>query len=234
MAIRFSVAFVATPSAALFSDWTSIALSCTANCPVWKWELSSISLEIHMIVSNELTIISIQLSKIGIEKTVDMNKPLLSKYCCRENDLQWMAANSFMFSEKYTSNTAAWKEKKVKFNNMSEIRTNENQSGQINLLNWNRFLHSYGRMRVWTKLLLNNWVNNDVPHTTHTWLDLLWIIWSAQRPKWLHLFTYMGYACVHCAASHCHTRTEEIDKNRIRIIWYHRNKKYVGRRNKRK
>lgn len=39
-------------------------------------------------MNRRLTIISMQFSKIGIEKTVDMNNPLLSKYCCRENDLQ--------------------------------------------------------------------------------------------------------------------------------------------------
>lgn len=41
-----------------------------------------------------------QLSRIGTEKTIDMNSPGLSKYCCREKTVQWVAANSFRLSEK--------------------------------------------------------------------------------------------------------------------------------------
>ena len=48
----------------------------------------------------ELTIISMQLSRIGMEKTVEMKSPLLSKYCCRENDRQWIAATSLIDSVK--------------------------------------------------------------------------------------------------------------------------------------
>lgn len=47
-----------------------------------------------------------QFSKIGIENTVEMNRPLLSKYCSRENNRQFIAANSFIVSEKYTNRTA--------------------------------------------------------------------------------------------------------------------------------
>lgn len=46
-----------------------------------------------------------QFSSIGMENTTDMNSPLLSKYCCLENKVQFRAATSLMFSEKYTSNT---------------------------------------------------------------------------------------------------------------------------------
>jgi hypothetical protein len=46
-----------------------------------------------------------QLSRIGMEKTTDMNRPLLSKYCCLENRAQFRAATSFILSEKYTSST---------------------------------------------------------------------------------------------------------------------------------
>lgn len=52
-----------------------------------------------------LTIKSIQFNSIGIENTVDINRPLLSKYCCLENECQFMAAYSFMDSEKYTADT---------------------------------------------------------------------------------------------------------------------------------
>lgn len=48
-----------------------------------------------------------QFNRIGIENTVDMNRPLLSKYCSREKDLQFLAASSFMVSEQYTNNTEA-------------------------------------------------------------------------------------------------------------------------------
>lgn len=47
-----------------------------------------------------------QFNNIGIQKTTDMKSPLLSKYCCLENKVQFLAATSFMLSEKYTSNTA--------------------------------------------------------------------------------------------------------------------------------
>lgn len=40
-----------------------------------------------------------------MENTTDMKSPLLSKYCCLENNAQFLAATSLMFSEKYTSNT---------------------------------------------------------------------------------------------------------------------------------
>lgn len=46
-----------------------------------------------------------QFNRIGIENTVDINNPLLSKYCSRENDFQCIAASSFIVSEKYTNNT---------------------------------------------------------------------------------------------------------------------------------
>lgn len=55
-----------------------------------------------------------QFSRMGIENTVDMNRPLLSKYCWRENDLQWRAASSLIVSEKYTNNTAMKKEVREK------------------------------------------------------------------------------------------------------------------------
>lgn len=47
-----------------------------------------------------LTTIIIQFSNIGIENTTDINRPLLSKYCCRENKAQLFAATSFILSEK--------------------------------------------------------------------------------------------------------------------------------------
>lgn len=46
-----------------------------------------------------------QFNNIGIENTVDMKRPLLSKYCCFENDLQLSAAYSFILSEKYAIST---------------------------------------------------------------------------------------------------------------------------------
>lgn len=52
-----------------------------------------------------LTTIIMQFSNIGIENTTDMNNPLLSKYCCLENNAQFLAATSFMLSEKYTNST---------------------------------------------------------------------------------------------------------------------------------
>jgi len=52
-----------------------------------------------------LTINSMQLSKMGIEKTVEINNPLSSKYCCFENVFQFSAAYSLMLSEKYTTDT---------------------------------------------------------------------------------------------------------------------------------
>lgn len=65
-----------------------------------------------------------QFNRIGIENTVEMNKPLLSKYCSRENDRQFLAANSFIVSEKYTSNT--------KMKNKEEEEETENAMNQ----NW--------------------------------------------------------------------------------------------------
>lgn len=47
--------------------------------------------------------------KIGIENTTDMNNPLLSKYCCRENICQFEEAKLFKFSEKYTISTETYK-----------------------------------------------------------------------------------------------------------------------------
>lgn len=52
-----------------------------------------------------LTTIIIQFRRMGIENTVDMNNPLLSKYCSLENDFQYLAPNSLIVSEKNTSNT---------------------------------------------------------------------------------------------------------------------------------
>lgn len=46
-----------------------------------------------------------QFNKIGIEKTMDMKRPLLSKYCCRDSDVQFFDAYSLMLSEKNTNNT---------------------------------------------------------------------------------------------------------------------------------
>lgn len=43
---------------------------------------------------------SIQFSRMGTEKTTDINNPLLSKYCCLENIFQLNAAYSFIVSEK--------------------------------------------------------------------------------------------------------------------------------------
>lgn len=47
----------------------------------------------------------IQFNNIGTENTIDINNPLLSKYCCLENICQLVEANSLILSEKYTSNT---------------------------------------------------------------------------------------------------------------------------------
>lgn len=57
-----------------------------------------------------------QFKRIGIENTVDMNKPLLSKYCSFEKDIQCFAPNSLIVSEKYTSNTV------IKSTTKNEIR----------------------------------------------------------------------------------------------------------------
>lgn len=46
-----------------------------------------------------------QLSRIGQEKITLMNSPLESKYCCLANLCQFLAANSFKNSEKYTRKT---------------------------------------------------------------------------------------------------------------------------------
>lgn len=64
------------------------------------------------------TIMSMQFSRIGIEKIVDMNSPLLSKYCSRENDFQYVAPKPLIVSEKYTSNTME-KEKQTKLKHLS-------------------------------------------------------------------------------------------------------------------
>lgn len=58
-----------------------------------------------------------QFRRIGIENTVEINNPLLSKYCCFENARQFFAAISFIFSEKYTNNTEKESTNK-KFNEM--------------------------------------------------------------------------------------------------------------------
>lgn len=47
-----------------------------------------------------LTTISMQFNNIGIEKTTDINRPLLSKYCCLENIFQLVDASSLILSEK--------------------------------------------------------------------------------------------------------------------------------------
>lgn len=70
----------------------------------WRHFNDSIIYYIMEIIT-PLTIISMQFNRIGIENTVEMNRPLLSKYCSRENDLQFFAANSFIVSEKNTNNT---------------------------------------------------------------------------------------------------------------------------------
>lgn len=49
---------------------------------------------------NQLATIIIQLRRIGTENTRDINNPLLSKYCCLENNLQCVEATSLIFSEK--------------------------------------------------------------------------------------------------------------------------------------
>lgn len=41
-----------------------------------------------------------QFNNIGIEKTTEINNPLLSKYCCLENTCQFDEAISFILSEK--------------------------------------------------------------------------------------------------------------------------------------
>lgn len=52
-----------------------------------------------------LTTINMQFIKIGTENTTEMKRPLLSKYCWRENIFQFEEATSFIFSEKYTKST---------------------------------------------------------------------------------------------------------------------------------
>lgn len=64
-------------------------------------------------ISHLLTTIIMQLSSIGIENTTDINRPLLSKYCCLEKRAQFLAATSFILSEKYTSNTVIYEENKM-------------------------------------------------------------------------------------------------------------------------
>lgn len=53
----------------------------------------------------KLTIKIIQLSSKGTQTTVDINSPLLSKYCWREKDFQLMAAYSLINSEQYVITT---------------------------------------------------------------------------------------------------------------------------------
>lgn len=64
-----------------------------------------------------------QFKRTGIETVIDMNMPLLSKYCCRENEAHFWAAISFMLSEKYTSDSSTknmniWKLVKVRVKRM--------------------------------------------------------------------------------------------------------------------
>lgn len=59
-----------------------------------------------------------QLSKMGIENTVDINRPLLSKYCCFEKERQFIDAYSLIDSEKYTADT---EKKFIKENNNVNI-----------------------------------------------------------------------------------------------------------------
>lgn len=99
---------VALSSAVLFWLLPSIALNYTANFPTHahrEWKSKNCHPLYCAICSGALTIISIQLSRIGIENTVDIKNPLLSKYCCFENDCQLRAAISLMSSEKYTITT---------------------------------------------------------------------------------------------------------------------------------
>lgn len=56
-----------------------------------------------------------QLRRIGMENTTDMKRPLLSKYCCLENRVQFRAATSFIFSEKYTRSTEKQNEVTLKY-----------------------------------------------------------------------------------------------------------------------
>lgn len=49
---------------------------------------------------SQLLIINMQTKRTGIEKNVEMNSPLESKYCCFENFCQFAAASSLIYSEK--------------------------------------------------------------------------------------------------------------------------------------
>lgn len=73
---------------------------CSFSWAIFNFDINCVELY------SQLPIISIQFNRIGIENTVDINKPLLSKYCWRENVVQCRAANSLIYSEKYTNNTA--------------------------------------------------------------------------------------------------------------------------------
>lgn len=73
---------------------------CSFSWAIFNFDINCVELY------SQLPIISIQFNRIGIENTVDINKPLLSKYCWRENLVQCWAANSLIYSEKYTNSTA--------------------------------------------------------------------------------------------------------------------------------
>lgn len=67
---------------------------CSFSWAIFNFDINCVELY------SQLPIISIQFNRIGIENTVDMNRPLLSKYCWRENEVQCRAANSLIYSEK--------------------------------------------------------------------------------------------------------------------------------------
>ena len=58
-------------------------------CAVFIGNLRQINLSGHL--SSQLTTIAMQLNTMGMENTMLMNRPLESKYCCREKSLRWVA-----------------------------------------------------------------------------------------------------------------------------------------------
>lgn len=99
---------------------------CCLRCAL-SWAIFNFDINWPELYSHDDTS-SIQFSKIGIENTVDINNPLLSKYCWRENVVQCRAANSLIVSEKYTNNTVN-KQQIIIVNKIGEKKIGKSQYG---------------------------------------------------------------------------------------------------------
>lgn len=114
--------------AARIVDITSVAVYSQLTCKIAK--IQNIYSNVHnnaywitncLCTTKTRTIISIQVSRIGIENTVDMNSPLLS-ICWRENSRECFVANSFIFSDINTANTgnSEWEKEREREKNKEQ------------------------------------------------------------------------------------------------------------------